>query len=268
MNNPSGTKRNPWNSPQRNITPKTTADAVTPKDNRKKAQKHKERARCVCDNKECDHLMDKLKKLNKDMHVYFNVPEPPKYMPPEEVKGLRKPTRENRIDQQKKHDCFVTALGTNAKRRVALYLSSKDQGEGIDQREVYSPETKPQFASIHVHPDILLLTTLTSNNRRMLPKSIPRALGLKLKRDGFNFEKKDEVPSSPSNDYFALPNYPIDKAQADISVLQTEVIAAERVATIRTIPTSAMTRSGSSVSSNPYSYEMDMCCVERSKQRR
>eukprot|EP01083_Nonionella_stella_P048690 130010_1 len=91
----------------------------------------------------------------------------------------------------------------------------------------------------------------------MLPKSIPRTLGLKLSCDGFNFEKKDEVPSSHCKDYFALPNYPIEKARADISVLQTEVIAAEKVETIRTIPTPAITRSSSSVSSNPYSFEMD-----------
>jgi len=70
-------KRKPWYSPQRNKTPKKTANATTPKDNRKKAQKYKEDTACICDNKECDLIMQKLMKLDKNMHIYFDVPKPP-----------------------------------------------------------------------------------------------------------------------------------------------------------------------------------------------
>ena len=258
MDDNSTNKRKPWSSPPRGPPPATThADAHTPKGNRKKARKRKEPTRCVCCDEECDKQMARLKMLNADMHVYFNIPEPPKPVKEDRKTKLKRSEIQNRTDQQKKHDCFMDALGPDAKQRVERYLSSDDKN--VDESEVYSPKSKQEFASIHVHPEILKLVTKTSNGRRTLPKSIPRALGRKLDNEGLcSFKKKDEVPSSTTNDYFPLPNYTVERAKEYIDLLEKELIIKEREETLHTTSmTPAVTRSGMAVSSNPLSYEMD-----------
>ena len=202
------TRSNQYNSPKRRArgekrqknlpSKKPSDDAPSSPSKAPVRKKRKEQTRCVCGKPACDTLMKKLEALNDSSITYFNVPALPKPILPK----ARKPERIRKKDMIHRHNSHLACLGAEAKRRVELFK----QG-GPDR---YSDKSYPQFASIHLHPEILKEHLKDGH----LPKEIPGEVGVKLSQEGSCiFKEKDEVPSSEERNFVALPNYPLARAQ-------------------------------------------------------
>jgi len=184
--------------------------------------------------------MKKLEALNDSSITYFNVPALPKPILPK----ARKPERIRKKDMIHRHNSYLACLGAEAKRRVELFK----QG-GPDR---YSDKSYPQFASIHLHPEILKEHLKDGH----LPKEIPGEVGVKLSQEGSCiFKEKDEVPSSEERNFVALPNYPLARAQEFYCAVEKISMVKNVASSMITPPPPATTRSGAGIVSDPRAFE-------------
>ncbi|EJK59106.1 hypothetical protein THAOC_20710 [Thalassiosira oceanica] len=197
--------------------PETPAVLLAHSPQKKRKPRQDGITRCACGNPECDELSGRLQAAGVRVS-YHRVPaEPKKRGTPGAKDGSRMRAR------------TLAAIGGGAKDRAT--------------NEEYAASTQHDFSSIHSHPEMIDLFPIDKSGNRSLPKKIPRALGTKLSNMGCVFTQSDEFDGG----YFALPNFPIDKARAYVeeeerTKAQRDHLNQEMTALPRITP--AATRSG------------------------